>query len=466
MPTRPGFIWSGTEWVDIGQNTVSPFKYQATAPTSPATGDVWIESDVDVPSFDSAQMLRWRKTMVGGETSLSGNDDSALALSYSPGYEQLYINGVLQVRNLDYIATTGNTITSLIALSANDVVEIFSILSRTVSDVYTQSQSDNRYFITSNQPAHRNILINGEFRIDQRNNGASQTFTAGAALAYSVDRWYGYCTGANITGARVAGSGSDQFFYRFTGASSNTAVGFGQRIEATNSYHFAGQTATLSVSLASTSLTSITWTAFYANTTDTFGSLASSTRTQIATGTFAVSSTLDRKIATFNIPSAATTGIEIVFTGGALIASQTLTFSNVQLELGLNATSYEQTPIGLELPLCQRYFINIVEPSGTTDFNIPLVRESATQAVATIFLPVTMRVRPSLVGSNIGRVVMRDTSFGTSVSNVSGITVSPNGPSLFCITLVIGHGSIGGGAVFAEWDVLNTTTNLSFSAEL
>ena len=147
MPTtKPGFIWSGTEWVAIGQEAiVNPFYYQATAPTTPSTGDIWIESDVNVPSVDSAQFLRWRKTMTGGETSLSGNDDSSLPLAYTPGYEQLYINGVLMVRGVDYTATTGTTVTALTALVANDVVEIFSVVARTVADVYTQTQSDARF---------------------------------------------------------------------------------------------------------------------------------------------------------------------------------------------------------------------------------------------------------------------------------------------------------------------------------
>ena len=147
MPTtRPGFIWSGTEWVAIGQEAVvNPFYYQATAPTGAATGAIWVESDVDVPSIDSSQFLRWRKTMAGGETSLSGNDDSSLSLAYTPGYEQLYINGVLQVRSQDYTATTGTTVTGLTALVANDVVEIFSAVARTVADVYTQTQSDARF---------------------------------------------------------------------------------------------------------------------------------------------------------------------------------------------------------------------------------------------------------------------------------------------------------------------------------
>jgi hypothetical protein len=156
MTTRPGFVWDATasEWVEIGQAAVlAPVKYQATAPSSPATGDIWIESDVDVPSVDSAQFLRWRKTMTGGETSLSGNDDSSLPLRYTPGYEQLFINGVLQVRGGDYTATTGTTVTGLTALVANDVVEIFSAVARSVADVYTQTQSDARFASQTNFPA-------------------------------------------------------------------------------------------------------------------------------------------------------------------------------------------------------------------------------------------------------------------------------------------------------------------------
>ena len=126
----------------------------------------------------------------------------------------------------------------------------------------------------------RNKIINGDMRIDQRNAGASQTFTAAAALAYSVDRWYGYCTGANVTGARVAGSSATQYRYQFTGAASVTGIGFGQRIEATNAYPLAGQAATLSVDLSNSLLTTVTWTAYYANTADTFGTLAAPTRTQ------------------------------------------------------------------------------------------------------------------------------------------------------------------------------------------
>jgi hypothetical protein len=213
----------------------------------------------------------------------------------------------------------------------------------------------------TNYTGFKNRIINGAMVIDQRNAGASQTFTAAAALAYSVDRWYGYCTGANVTGQQVAGSTTPtntQFRYRFTGAASVTAVGFGQRIEQKNSYDLAGSTCTLSADLAiSATLTTVTWTAYYATTTaDTFGSLASPTVTQIATGTFTVSATVTNFSANISVPAAATTGIQILFTVGALTAGLTWTIGNVQLEKGSTATSFDYRPYGTELALCQRYY--------------------------------------------------------------------------------------------------------------
>jgi len=200
----------------------------------------------------------------------------------------------------------------------------------------------------------KNRLINGDMYIAQR--ATSATITAAAALNYAtVDRFYGYCTGANVTMAQVAGSGNNRNLLQFTGAASVTAIGVGQRIEAVNSYDMAGSTATLSAYIANSLLTSVTWTAYYANTTDTFGSLASPTRTQIATGTFTVTSTLTQYNAQITIPAAATTGIEIVFTVGAQ-TSGTWQLGLVQLETGSFATGYEYNNYQTQLANCQRYF--------------------------------------------------------------------------------------------------------------
>lgn len=207
-----------------------------------------------------------------------------------------------------------------------------------------------------NTPIARNRFINGAMEIDQRNSGASQTFTAGT-YAYSVDRWYVYSTGANVTGQQVAGSGQSRNRYQITGAASVTGIQFGQRIETANSYDLNNSNVTLSVDLANSLLTTVTWTAYYANTADTFGTPSSPTRTQIATGTFTVNSTINRYSTIIAIPAAATTGIEVVFSVGAQ-TSGTWSIGNVQLEMGTSATPFERRSYGYELLLCQRYYEN------------------------------------------------------------------------------------------------------------
>jgi hypothetical protein len=272
---------------------------------------------------------------------------------------------------------------------------------------------------------NRNRLINGSMMMDQRNAGSSQTFTAGAALAYSVDRWYGYCTGANVTGQRVQGASAGLFRYRFTGAASVTAIGFGQRVEQLNCAALAGTTATLSVDLANSLLTTVTWTAFYANTADTFGTLASPTRTQIATGTFTVNSTVTRYSTSISIPSAATTGIEIVFTVGSQ-TSGTWTIGDVQLEPGTVATPFERRSYGQELALCQRYFL----PFNATSYGyVP--------GFGAIYFPVTwptMRATPTTATPTQGLY-----------ANTSSISLTADGPAGGRINVTISSAGYGGG---------------------
>jgi len=87
---------------------------------------------------------RWQKVVAGGETSLSGNDDSGESLIYTPGYEQVYLNGVLLARDVDYTATTGTTITALTALTAGHIIEIIAYNNINVGNTYTQGQIDNK----------------------------------------------------------------------------------------------------------------------------------------------------------------------------------------------------------------------------------------------------------------------------------------------------------------------------------
>ena len=102
--------------------------------------------------------LIWRKTMSGGETSLSGYDNASQVLSYTPGQEQVYLNGILLVRGDDYTATNGTSITGLSALAASDFIQVncynnFSVASLPASGITGT--------IANNQLANSAITING-----------------------------------------------------------------------------------------------------------------------------------------------------------------------------------------------------------------------------------------------------------------------------------------------------------------
>ena len=75
----------------------------------------------------SSSITTWVKTATGGETSLTGSSDSSTTLAYTPGQEQLFINGVLQVRGSDYTATNGTSITGITALVAGDIATVTTV---------------------------------------------------------------------------------------------------------------------------------------------------------------------------------------------------------------------------------------------------------------------------------------------------------------------------------------------------
>jgi hypothetical protein len=106
------------------------------------TGSEWIPLN---GSQDFANVLRWHKISEGGETSLSGLDDEYNELIYTPGYEQVYLNGILLVKDSDYTATNGTTIADLDALSEGDVINIIALNSINIANTYTKAQADAKY---------------------------------------------------------------------------------------------------------------------------------------------------------------------------------------------------------------------------------------------------------------------------------------------------------------------------------
>jgi hypothetical protein len=102
--------------------------------------------------------LIWRKTAAGAETSLSGYDNASQALSYTPGQEQVYLNGILLVRGDDYTATNGTSITGLSALAENDFIQVNCYNNFSVASVPTTSLTGT---VSNAQLANSAITING-----------------------------------------------------------------------------------------------------------------------------------------------------------------------------------------------------------------------------------------------------------------------------------------------------------------
>lgn len=197
----------------------------------------------------------------------------------------------------------------------------------------------------------KNRLINPEFSISQEFGSASTAIVAGAAIKYVVDQWYATCTGANITAQQIAGISDNQYSLRLTGASSNSAIMIGQRIESANCYDLKNKDVTVSLNAKSTSARTLAWTAYYANVADTF-----TTKTTIATGTIDLTTSVEKFTFTFNAGSNAGNGLAIEFSGGALLAGSTIDFDSIQLEQSSIATGFEKRSVQNELALAQRYW--------------------------------------------------------------------------------------------------------------
>ena len=311
-----------------------------------------------------------------------------------------WVDGDANFNNLnnDKLETTNNL---------SDVTNTTTARSNLGLAIGTNVQAYNNYLqnIADGQTINKNAIINGRMQIDQRNGGASFVVTAGAALAYGLDRWYVYCTGANVTAQRI--QTSNIYYHRFSGAVGNTGIGIGQRIESQNSLHMAGKTVTLSLKTSSTSLAILNYGVYYANSVDSFGSLAIPTRTVITTGSWNINGSETTYNAIIAMPAGATTGIEVVFSGGAFINGNTLTIRDVQLELGSYVSPIEPIPYAKELQACRRYYAKTFDDqtapaqnAGTTNAAWAGATVTAQSIQFNWCLPETMRGSPTVTTYN------------------------------------------------------------------
>ena len=361
-------------------------------------GQTTSEWEVGLGTYSSANTLT--------RTTVYSSSNSNAAVTFSAGTKNIFITmAASKSVQLDSsgsatpaINSTANGTSGVAIASSNGAV----VATTNGSTALTIDTSQNATLVGNMAMGSsflRNRLINGNMYVAQR--ATSATVTAGTTVPTAttgypcVDRWFVYSTGANVTAAQVAGSGANKNLLQITGAASVTAVGIGQRIEQINSYDLAGQTCTLSVNIANSVLTTVTWTASYATTANTFGTIGTATKTQIATGTFTVTSTLTQYTANISVPAAATTGIEILFTVGAQTRG-TWQIGNVQFEPGSIATPFERKLYQQQLQDCQRHYFKF---QASTIGDVFGTGSNATTTAGREFVqfPIVMRSIPTTI---------------------------------------------------------------------
>lgn len=150
-PTSPpvGYIWIESD-VDVSTQTYHA-AYSASAPVSAILGDLWVDSSIDSDVFQPTLMTRWYQTLSSSAISFSGISNGKL-LNYKTGYEEVYLNGILLVRDLDYTANDDATVTLTASALPGDIVEVHSVSTINLVDTYTQAQVDallNTYLLSS-----------------------------------------------------------------------------------------------------------------------------------------------------------------------------------------------------------------------------------------------------------------------------------------------------------------------------
>jgi hypothetical protein len=238
----------------------------------------------------------------------------------------------------------------------------------------------------------KNLIINGDMRIDQRNAGAAVTISVGA-LPYSVDRFFGAAGGAAVTHQRVA-SGITGFPYalRMTGAAGNTACEIIQRIESSNIAHADSANITLSFYAAHSAGGAVTVLLQEPTAADNYA-----TTNAGYSQTFTLTNALTRYVYTTTLSTSAVHGLQVrLMDTDGLGAGETLTTTGWQVELGDTATAFDYRLRGTELVLCQRYYYRAGYGASGTASDTAVIAVGSTHPTAMRGAPTMSLVKTSI----------------------------------------------------------------------
>jgi hypothetical protein len=351
-----------------------------------------------------------------------------------------------------------------------------------------------------NSLGFRNRIINGDMRIDQRNNGASVTVPAGGS-AYVMDRWNivrfndttGTFTCARSTTVPTGFVNSALITVTAAQASvpSNAVYRFAQSIEGFNVADLGwGTVNAQSVTISFWARSSVTGTyggrlrnsannrsyvfQYTVNSANTF-EFKTITIPGDTSGTWltdnGIGITIEYSLgdgSNFQGTASAWQAGEFTFASGnvRLINTNGATFflTGVQLEAGSVATPFERRDYGRELMMCMRYFYNPAFIRGGNFMYLGSgMARSSTKTDLQFKTAVSMRATPTatLIGPAVAVY-----GGASSTAITAAATATPQSSTEFAI-VTIDHAAVitAGQFVFAEAST-SAVANIVFSSEL
>jgi hypothetical protein len=341
--------------------------------------------------------------------------------------------------------------------------------------------------VSSQSTTFRNVLINGDMRINQRGISttlASPTAMGTSSTGYAVDRWLcfrgSYAGGGTVAQGTMTSvdlpyqnDGLVNFLRigRSVGDTSTQILYAINALETKDSYRLAGKSVTMSFYYRTGAALAGTLTAIVASSTGTdqnpsvawVGPLFQAYTLPASSSWTKVSFSAPIPLSTTQVAS------QILYTPttATAVANDYFDVTGVQLEKGTLATPFEVRPYGVELQLCQRYYYRLTSATGSNYMVFGTGSFIGSTTLAQIYIPFPVTMRTMATGGNFSNSVPSTFWFGatgqaaTAVNQVGG-TEGLNGSQVqFTLATPVTAGT--GAIIEAN---ASFSTFLAFNAEL
>lgn len=320
--------------------------------------------------------------------------------------------------------------------------------------LYTATAAAARAALGLSYTGYRNRVINGGFTFNQRFNDVAQTITAGAALKYIADRFFVYCTTTDAsanTGIGLLGNG----VFSVSGTGSPCTITVGTRLPQIATRTLSGLS-TLSVRILATTSATVNWFVYSANTANTFGTIASPTKTLDASGSFSVGTTEATYSANFTCDGQ--NGVEVLFTTSAGVTE--IKYSNIQLEKGTVANTdivFDEVNPVTELARCNYFYQKF---SGVDGLAVLGSGHQNSTTASRLTLPIQpMRAKPTAA---FGGGVFLDTAGAATAATLSSQFNASNS-----VAFDVTHAAVGAAAGAAMLQLSSGAANyIEIDAEM